>query len=113
MKKQLLLILMVLVLSLAACGGNTEKTTEAVEDAPTATSAVAQATDTVAAEAPAPVATEAVVDTTPLEPGCYPESIDSLITMAPNDLIPVPSDKEWQTGSANAAISVIEYSDFQ
>jgi protein-disulfide isomerase len=110
-KKQILLILMVLLVSVTACGGNTEE--EAASNTPEATAAVAQATDTVEAEAPAPAATESVADATPLEPGCYPESIDSLITMAPNDLIPVPSDKEWQTGGSNATVSVVEYSDFQ
>ena len=110
MKKQLLLILMLLLISVTACGNNTQDT---AEDTPTATAAVAQATDTAVAEAPAPAATESVADATPLEPGCYPESIDSLITMAPNDLIPLPSDKEWQTGGSNATVSVVEYSDFQ
>jgi len=113
MRKILILISMLLLASLTACGGSTEKT---AEDTPTATAteAVAQATDTAVPSAPAPAATEAVAEvTTPLEPGCYPESIDSLITMTPNDLIPVPSDKEWQTGGSNAVVSVIEYGDFQ
>lgn len=110
MKKQLLLISMVLLVSLTACGGTTDKT---AENTPEPTEVVAQATDTAVPEAPAPAATEAVADTVPLAPGCYPDSIDSLITMAPNDLIPVPSDKEWQTGGSNATVSVVEYSDFQ
>ncbi len=111
MKKILILISMLLLASLTACGGNTEKT---AENTPEPTAVVAQATDTAVAEAPAPAATETVADATaPLEPGCYPDSIDSLITMLPNDFIPVPSDNEWQTGGAKASISVVEYSDFQ
>ena len=106
---------------LAACGpatpspvANLTATPQAVSAPPTATSVPAAATPTVA-EATAAATAVAEASPAPTEafptPNPNPQCTAVPITADPN-IKPVAAD-EWSKGPADAAITVIEYGDFQ
>lgn len=100
-------------LALAACGGAVAPTepaeTEAAADAqaeaaPATDEAVDETATTEAIEEAAPT-TQAVVASPPAV--CEP------IDIPDNELIPAPAADDWALGPEPAAITVIEYGDFQ
>jgi len=112
-KRTVIFLLLGALMVLTACGtaATTEATAEPTEVPPT--------------EAPTPVPTEAPTQAPaqssqtqeqtsaePTAPGCYAESIDSLITLPKAPIAPA-TDGEWSKGDLQAKVTVIEYGDFQ
>ncbi len=119
--KKIFVLLMILLLALTACNGANNSNTE-----PTAVETVAQVqpTATTPSVAPTEIPTSSadagsvpatdVATPTPVAPGCYPDSISSLIDLTANENIAPVSAAEWQKGGdASAPITVVEYGDFQ
>lgn len=101
------LLVAVLLLLLAACGGNqqaeTPATAEPAAEEPTAQAATPTAQAAEPTEAPAP--TDQIQASGPAV--CEPVEVPE------NPFIAQVSDKDWVKGPENAAITLIEYGDFQ
>ena len=125
MKKLIVPLGLILLLTLAACGGSTQE----AANTPEATEAVAQVTEASPTAVPtkeAPTASptkatekEAADNSDSGAPasssdaaGCHAESIDSLISLPPATIAPV-SDADWQEKGDQAKITLVEYGDYQ
>ena len=113
--------LLLVSLSLAACGGSATPEAEVESAAPTeeATTTVAGAEEATSVETVTEATEEAVVQAPTAEnlsdssgpvtsqAACYPIDIPN------NTLIAAVSDSDWSQGPADAPVTVIEYGDFQ
>jgi protein-disulfide isomerase len=114
--------LLLVSLSLAACGGSATPEAEVESAAPAeeATAATAAETEESASAETVTEATEEAAVQTPAEESssntagpvtsqaaCYPVDIPT------NTLIAAVSDTDWSRGPADAPVTVIEYGDFQ
>ena len=107
MPRHKLILLIVIAMVLAACQGQSPTI-----PATTAPTVVFQPTATKAAVTP--TVTE-VVEQTAAEapPGCTVISLPATPGPTEQSVFPPASDKDWSTGPKDAAITLIEYSDFQ
>ena len=113
--------LLLVSLSLAACGGSATPEAEVESAAPTEAATTATAAETEEAASAVTEATEeAAVQEAPAEESssnssgpvtsqaaCYPVDIPT------NTLVAAVSDTDWSRGPADAPVTVIEYGDFQ
>lgn len=113
MKRTVIFLLLGALMVLTACGtaATTEPTAEPTEVPPT------QAPTPEPTEAPtqAPAQSSPTQEQTsaePVAPGCYAESIDSLITLPKAPIAPAGND-EWGKGDLQAKVTLVEYGDFQ
>lgn len=116
MKKPFILLI-VLLLALTACNSASKSGSEPVAEAtPTAEPTVAPTPVPPTATAADSSTSGPVAAPTPEAPGCYADSIASLIDLKPNtDIAAVGASDPWQSGGdiTAAAITVVEYGDFQ
>ena len=84
----------------------TDEVTEATEAVEEETEAEATSEEVVATEEVAAVEQEQAIEASP-PASCVP------IDIPDNELIPAPTEDDWALGPETAAITVIEYGDFQ
>ena len=107
MRKYTLFLLFVITLALAACQGQSQ-----TGPTMTAPAVVVQPTATQAAKTP--TVTEAVQQAVAgAPPGCTVISPPATPGPTEQSIFPPVSEKDWSTGPKDAAITLIEYSDFQ
>ena len=107
MPKHTLILLIVIAMALAACQGQIQ-----TSPATTASTVVMQPTATKVAETPtATKEIERAVAGAP--PGCTVISPPNTPGPTEQSVFPPASEKDWSTGPKDAAITLIEYSDFQ
>ena len=120
MKKRLVMLVLVFALVLAAC--SQEASPPPVVDAdlaPTATtasepeSAPAQATDTQSVEPAAPQVANTPVPLGDPMPGCTTISFNPTPEPTLQALFPAPGPEDWTQGLDTAAVTIVEYGDFQ
>ncbi len=110
MKRTVFFLLLGALLAFTACGA--AATAEPTEAPPTEVPTPAPTDAPTPAPAQASPTQEQATSAEPVAPGCYAESIDSLITLSKAPIAPVGND-EWGKGDLQAKVTVIEYGDFQ
>jgi hypothetical protein len=120
MKKRLVMLLLVFVLALAACSpGASPSPSVAADQDPTATVAsdptddLAQSTPTQAATPEAQAAVKTPVPMGEPMPGCQTISFNPTPEPTLQALFPPPGAEDWAQGLDTAAVTIIEYGDFQ
>lgn len=107
--------LLVAVLILAACGG-AAAVPEVADDPASEADAAAPGEAEVAQEAEAtqaPEVVQATEEAAPAQEVSSPPASCEPVLIPENELVAALSEDDWSTGLATAAITVIEYGDFQ
>jgi hypothetical protein len=107
MPKSTVILLFIIAIALAACQGQVQSSPVVL--APTVTG---QPTAALASETSTDAGT-AVLDDASAPPGCTVISPPATPGPTEQSVFPPVTDKDWNTGTMDAAITLIEYSDFQ
>ena len=120
MKKRLVMLVLVFMLALAACAPAASTSLPAdAGQSPTATGApatsadVVQATATQAAESVNPAVPNTPVPLGDPMPGCSTISFNPTPEPTLQVLFPAPGPEDWKQGLDTAAVTIVEYGDFQ